>query len=278
MTEERYPKEDLNKLHADWKARPDRYDAGVDYVFEDDGTMPQSRDKLEELIIGHKIVRVDDNRQVEYDPYGYGTESVGSGFVITLDNGKQVTMVGIGDCCAYTEIESFLRNVDSVDHVITGVGTTDAFTTWHIYADMGDMLELKVGWSPGNPFYYGYGFSIGIRDIPEDFDMMQEEAKPAAIETPQPQAYPTEIVPSAPVEKGEEVKFAPTVIDTIDSDIFSQGQGSYFLSNDVVEATPMVQFELFARAMQELQMRAGVNFSVDETSTGIVIAWNSRAA
>ena len=46
-----------------------------------------------------------------------------------------------------------------------GVGTTDGFTRWHIYADMGDVLELEVGWSCGNPFYYGYGFNITVESV-----------------------------------------------------------------------------------------------------------------
>ena len=49
-----------------------------------------------------------------------------------------------------------------MDHVILGVGTTDGYTTWHIYADFGDVMRLKVGWSCGNPFYYGYGFTIRV--------------------------------------------------------------------------------------------------------------------
>ena len=43
-----------------------------------------------------------------------------------------------------------------------GVGTTGEYTRWHIYADLGDVLELTVGWSCGNPFYYGYGFYIDV--------------------------------------------------------------------------------------------------------------------
>ena len=48
--------------------------------------------------------------------------------------------------------------------MILGVGTTDGYTTWHIFADMGDVLELTVVWSCGNPFYYGYGFTITVDD------------------------------------------------------------------------------------------------------------------
>ena len=31
--------------------------------------------------------------------------------------------------------------------------------------ERGDVLNLKVGWSAGNPFYYGYGFDIVISRI-----------------------------------------------------------------------------------------------------------------
>lgn len=67
-----------------------------------------------------------------------------------------------GDCCAYTNLDAFLLNPELVDHIITGVGTTDAYQTWHIYCDLGDVLKLDVGWSCGNPFYYGYGFDIKV--------------------------------------------------------------------------------------------------------------------
>jgi hypothetical protein len=70
------------------------------------------------------------------------------------------------DCCAYTDLEDFLLHADRIQHVITGVGTTGEYTTWHVFADMGDVLEMKVGWSAGNPFYYGYGFDIAVEDVP----------------------------------------------------------------------------------------------------------------
>lgn len=115
---------------------------------EDNGTMPDSVAELENAVVGHRIVSV---------------ESSGSGTGITLDNGTRVELVDTSDCCAYTELESFLLHADKVDHIITGVGTTNGYTTWHIYADMGDVLELTVGWSSGNPFYYGYGFDIRVK-------------------------------------------------------------------------------------------------------------------
>jgi len=115
----------------------------------DDGTMPDNVDTLRDAVIGHRIVSAHQNRD-------------GSAFIITLDNGTSVQLHDVEDCCAYTELRDFLLHPELVDHVITGVGTTGGYTTWHIYADMGDVLQLDVGWSCGNPFFYGYGFCISI--------------------------------------------------------------------------------------------------------------------
>lgn len=132
---------------------------------DDDGTMPENVAALEGAVVGQRIARVERNVEVP-DKY-YGTTA---GTIITLDNGKRVTLANTDDCCAYTELEDFLLHVDRIDHVITGVGTTGDYTTWHIYADMGDVLELTVGWSCGNPFYYGYGFHITVLDEEEGHD------------------------------------------------------------------------------------------------------------
>lgn len=115
----------------------------------DDGTMPGNVATLREHVIGHRIA---------------SAEKDGRSFTITLDNGKRVELADTDDCCAHTDLESFLLHADRVDHIITGVGTTDGYTTWHVYADMGDVLELTVGWSSGNPFYYGYGFAITVTE------------------------------------------------------------------------------------------------------------------
>lgn len=122
--------------------------------YEDDGTMVDSKNALAEAVVGHRIVSVHQEmgkNMWEGDP-----------LVLTLDNGSRVRVIGGHDCCAGTEVAAFLLHADKVDHIITGVGTTDGYTTWHIYADMGDVLELTVGWSCGNPFYYGYGFNIQV--------------------------------------------------------------------------------------------------------------------
>ncbi|GAA0627581.1 hypothetical protein HPO96_37150 [Kribbella sandramycini] len=132
---------------------------------DDDGTMPENVATLSEAVVGHRIVNVEKDTRVRQNPdpdkfYWNGN----TGTVITLDNGVRVGLIGTGDCCAYTELETFLLHADKIDHIITGIGTTDGYTKWHIFADMGDVLELTVGWSCGNPFYYGYGFEIVVED------------------------------------------------------------------------------------------------------------------
>jgi hypothetical protein len=112
---------------------------------DDDGTMVANVAALRQEVVGHKIA---------------SAELVKGTFVIELDDGRRVSLRNTDDCCAHTELESFLLNPELVDHIITGVGTTDGYTTWHVFADMGDVLKLSVGWSCGNPFYYGYGFDI----------------------------------------------------------------------------------------------------------------------
>lgn len=144
MSEERYPAETL----------------GED---EDDGTMPANVASLADEVVGHRIVSVAEGVKLPERRWGMDT-----GTEIRLDNGKRVFLVDSWDCCACTALRKFLLHVDRVDHIITGVGTTDGFTKWHIYADMGDVLELTVDWSPGNPYYYGYGFDIVVHEPSEE--------------------------------------------------------------------------------------------------------------
>lgn len=125
---------------------------------EDDGVMPDQIEQISKAVVGHKIVSA--AREEVRHRWG-GTSTV---FVITLDTGRKVALEDQDDCCAYTELRAFLLDPAAVDHVITGVGTTNGYSTWHIFADMGDVLALTVGWSCGNPFYYGYGFSINVTD------------------------------------------------------------------------------------------------------------------
>ncbi|MFC1418555.1 DUF7448 domain-containing protein [Streptacidiphilus cavernicola] len=128
---------------------------------DDNGTMPNNVATLAEAVVGHRIVSVERGVPIPGADSWRGT----SGTALTLDSGKRVFLADSSDCCAYTELEAFLLHADRIDHVVTGVGTTGGFTHWHVFADMGDVLELTVGWSCGNPFYYGYGFDITVIEV-----------------------------------------------------------------------------------------------------------------
>lgn len=126
----------------------------------DNGTMPGNVADLSAAVVGHRIVSAVKRRAESW--------RVPDRLVLTLDDGTTVTLGETDDCCAFTAIEKFWLDPASVDHIITGVGTTDTYTVWHIYADFGDIMRLDVGWSPGNPFYYGYGFTITVEEENED--------------------------------------------------------------------------------------------------------------
>lgn len=125
---------------------------------DDDGTMPANVATLGEAVIGRRIVSAE---KTEAPGRYYGSSTA---LVLTLDNGQRVALADTDDYCAFTELEEFFLHPEAVDHMILGVGTTEGYTTWHIYADFGDVMKLKVGWSCGNPFYYGYGFEINVLD------------------------------------------------------------------------------------------------------------------
>lgn len=127
---------------------------------DDDGTIVENVRDLAEQVVGHRIVKVAQEKWTPYPWRRYESERLR----ITLDNGVEVTLSDTDDCCAYTALESFIYNADKVDHVITGVRTEGGYTKWSIFADAGDVLALTVGWSCGNPFYYGYGFNITVDD------------------------------------------------------------------------------------------------------------------
>lgn len=121
------------------------------------GSMEESRDALAEAVVGRRIVSIEPVEDGGWE----------NPHVITLDDGSRVRMSGESDCCAYAELDGFLLDPGSVDHVITGVGTTDGFETWHVYADMGDVLKLDVSWSEGSG-YYAYGFTIRVEGPADD--------------------------------------------------------------------------------------------------------------
>ena len=127
---------------------------------DDCGVMPDNVDTLKEAVVGHKIVNVGIEKGDD-DWSCYGHKAV----VLTLDNGKKVKLSGSDDCCAFTDAEALILDITKIDHIITGVGTPNGYDTWHIYCDLGDVLQLQVAWSCGNPFYYGYGFTITVEDV-----------------------------------------------------------------------------------------------------------------
>lgn len=124
----------------------------------DNGTMPDNVATLADAIVGHRIVSAT-KETITPVRYHWGSSEA---TVITLDNGKRVLLRNTNDCCAYTYLDKFLLHPENIDHIIMGVGTTDGYLKWHIYADFGDIMELEVGWSSGNPFFYGYGFDIEV--------------------------------------------------------------------------------------------------------------------
>ncbi|AMU78310.1 hypothetical protein BKG58_09950 [Mycobacteroides abscessus subsp. abscessus] len=127
--------------------------------------MSENVAELAKCVVGHRIVKAENGQTVNLGPYdgkrNCYSESL-TGLVLTLDSGVQVVIADTSDCCASTTLEKFLLHPERVDHVITGVASTDGFTKWHIFADFGDVMELEVSWSAGNPFYYGYGFDIAV--------------------------------------------------------------------------------------------------------------------
>ena len=159
-----YPKEQY--CDSDYKCPVEDHpksEHGWCEVVTDDGTMQQNVDDLADKVVGHRIVSAEQKEM----PSRYSWREPEKSFVLTLDNGKQVVLQDTDDCCACTELNTFLLHPDKIDHIITGVGTTDGFSTWHVFADFGDVLEFQVNWSAGNPFYYSYGFDIAVVDLAE---------------------------------------------------------------------------------------------------------------
>ena len=133
-------------------------------TYEDDyeiDVMKENVSDVADAVVGHKIVKAG---WVDRDFGGKYSWYSSTQFEIELDNGRKVYLANTDDCCAFTELNNFLLNADLVDHVIMGVETDGYFSTWRIYADMGDVLKLDVSWSSGNTGYYGFGFHIEVVD------------------------------------------------------------------------------------------------------------------
>lgn len=128
---------------------------------DDDGTMLRNVSTLSRAVVGHRIVKVERNVNRSVTRWRR-TRSTPSSLVLTLDDGSVVTIRGTNDCCAYTELDDVIEHLPHMDHIITNVTASEGYDRWHILADMGEVLELEVGWSCGNPFYYAYGFEINV--------------------------------------------------------------------------------------------------------------------
>jgi hypothetical protein len=115
----------------------------------DDGTMPANVEELRNIVVGRRITKV---------------ECIGDLVVLTLDNDTKATLRDTDDCCAYTKMTKVIQHMDHIDHVITDVTADKDYNTWHILADGAAVVELMVDWSPGNPFYYMYGFAIDVQE------------------------------------------------------------------------------------------------------------------
>lgn len=157
-----YP-EDSTANHPDatgweWSCEPD-----------DDGTMPDNVAELANLVVGKRIVSAETRKwEAKPDPDTYQWTTSGEGLVLTLNDGTAFALEGSHDCCAYTDLEAFVYHPDKVDNIITAVETEGGYTKWHVLADGSDVLELTVGWSCGNPFYYGYGFDFRVVEVVVD--------------------------------------------------------------------------------------------------------------
>lgn len=122
---------------------------------DDDGTMPNNVAYFAEQIVGHRIVSAAYDRDPSYDE---------AKLILKLDNGKYVRLFDTSDCCAYTQLVDIIELLPMMDHVITNVTPDLNYNTWHIFCDFGEMMQLHVGWSSGNSFYYGYGFHIQVTE------------------------------------------------------------------------------------------------------------------
>lgn len=131
----------------------------TDYVspYDDDGTIVENLNSFNDAMVGRKIVAVERIKPADR-PYHSVT-------TFTLDDGSCVELSDTDDCCAYTQMSGIIEKLPDITHAITGVVSSDGYQNWHIMADLGEIMELKVGWSSGNPFYYGYGFAINVRPV-----------------------------------------------------------------------------------------------------------------
>ena len=131
------------------------YEEGYDPEYEAE-VMGDNAKLLESEVVGHRII------DVREDKYNGGYPVTGSGVTLVLDNGNEIEILATNDCCAYTDVRDF-KFLAKTDNVVTRVETQDNFEQWYIYAAEVPVVSLGVDWSPGNPYYYGFGFNIAVK-------------------------------------------------------------------------------------------------------------------
>lgn len=136
-------------------------DDGHDPDYESE-VMQEGLDQLSSNLVGQKIVSVH-KQGAEPDGSGYVPYGRSEETVFTLSNGRQVVLEDTDDCCAYTQVSRF-EFLSQGEHVITRVEADEGFETWSIYSDRVPVAILGVEWSPGNPYYYGFGFNVRVKE------------------------------------------------------------------------------------------------------------------
>ena len=114
-----------------------------------DDSMHEATQDIEDGLKGHKIV---------------DATQVGDGAVIVLDNGTELRLVGLSDCCAYAEVSGIVLNLANVDNIITDVVSEDGYEKLVVMACMEEVLSIDVSWSGGSG-YYAYGFEVHVEKI-----------------------------------------------------------------------------------------------------------------
>lgn len=126
------------------------YPPADDEAYDENDLMPGNCEAFANTIIGHKIV------EVRWAGAWHDATFV-------LDNGKKVTLRGVSDCCAGTDVYDLVQKLPTLDHVITAVKPSGDYHVWHIMAGMDEVIGLDVTWSAGTG-YYMYGFEIEVEE------------------------------------------------------------------------------------------------------------------
>lgn len=129
----------------------------------DDSTMAENVKRLGELVIGHRIVAVDDGT-IDVSAISNSPIRTTGGLVLNLDNGARIALVDVSDGYAYTSHGSYpLLNLERAQQSITGIEAGDFYRRWNLNNDLGTVLEIYVDWSPcdcGDDPEHQYGFLI----------------------------------------------------------------------------------------------------------------------